>query len=316
MTTLNFQSASPSDSLTPLMRQYTSIKEKNPGTVLLYRMGDFYEMFNDDAKIASKVLGLTLTSRNHGSAEDVPLAGFPYHALDRYANRLVKAGYKIAICEQTEDPKNAKGIVKRDIIEVISAGTATEDNFIEEKSNNYIVGVVCPAAAASAQHGGSEGAWGVAICDLSTGVFEVEEVSASRLVEELVRIDPSEILCSDADAEGPAIGVVSKPCEARSCRSTIPGNSHLKTPRKALRDISASCRCRAWVWSRCTRASAPPAGCCRISRSRKKRPQTYSLSHAPIAFGVRRPRSVDHPQSRTAEADAHGRRGRDAAVNS
>src|SRR5664279_4355681 len=145
MTTLNFNSLPEDDSkasaTTPLMRQYNAIKEQNPDTVLLYRMGDFYELFSDDAKIASKVLGLTLTSRNHGSAEDVPLAGFPHHALDRYANKLVRAGHKIAICEQTEDPKLAKGLVKRDVVEVITAGTATEDNFIDEKANNYIVAV-------------------------------------------------------------------------------------------------------------------------------------------------------------------------------
>jgi DNA mismatch repair protein MutS len=186
MASLNFQS--PQDSLTPLMRQYNAIKAQNPETVLLYRMGDFYEMFNDDAKIASKVLGITLTSRNHGSAEDVPLAGFPYHALDRYANRLVKAGYKIAICEQTEDPKTAKGVVKRDIVEVITAGTATEDNFIEEKSNNFIVAVVA-----------AKDCCGVAICDLSTGLFQAEEISLLRLVEELVRIGPAEILLSGGE---------------------------------------------------------------------------------------------------------------------
>jgi DNA mismatch repair protein MutS len=173
----------PQDPLTPLMRQYNGIKEQNPDTILLYRMGDFYEMFNEDAKIASKILGITLTSRNHGSAEDVPLAGFPYHALDRYANRLVKAGHKIAICEQTEDPKNAKGLVKRDIVEIITAGTATEDNFIEEKSNNFIVGVVS-----------TKNCCGVAICDLSTGLFQVEELSQAVLGEELVRIGPAEVL--------------------------------------------------------------------------------------------------------------------------
>jgi len=101
-------------------------------TVTLYRMGDFYEMFNEDAKIASTVLGLTLTSRNHGGNDKTPLAGFPHHALDRYANKLVHAGYKIAICEQMEDPKTAKGLVKRDVIEIISAGTATEENYVNK----------------------------------------------------------------------------------------------------------------------------------------------------------------------------------------
>lgn len=173
---------------TPLMRQYNEIKSRNPDTVLLYRMGDFYELFNDDARIASKVLGLTLTSRNHGGAENTPLAGFPYHALDRYANRLVKAGYKIAICEQTEDPKLAKGIVKRDVVEVITAGTATEDSFIEEKANNFILSAY-----------GHEKSIGIALCDLSTGFFQLEEVSTDEFEKELVRIDPSEVLLCDID---------------------------------------------------------------------------------------------------------------------
>jgi DNA mismatch repair protein MutS len=149
-------------------------------------MGDFYEMFNEDAKIASKVLGLTLTSRNHGGTDNTPLAGFPFHALERYANRLVKAGYKIAICEQTEDPKLAKGIVKRDIVEVITAGTATDDSFIEEKANNFIVSLHCENDKV-----------GLALCDLSTGLFQVEEILSSEVEKEIVRIDPSEILLSD-----------------------------------------------------------------------------------------------------------------------
>jgi DNA mismatch repair protein MutS len=172
------------------MRQYAEIKSRNPGAVLLYRMGDFYEMFDDDAKIASKVLGLTLTSRNHGGAENTPLAGFPYHALDRYAHRLVKAGYKIAVCEQTEDPKAAKGIVKRDIIEVITAGTATEGSIIEEKANNFIM--------AACRNGGSVG---VAFCDLSTGQFEVEELSEGEIGHEIVRINPSEIVAAKGEEE-------------------------------------------------------------------------------------------------------------------
>ena len=173
---------------TPLMRQYNEIKSRNPETVLLYRMGDFYELFNEDAKIASRVLGLTLTSRNHGGTDATPLAGFPHHALDRYANRLVKAGYKIAICEQTEDPKMAKGLVKLDVVEVITAGTATEDSFIEEKVNNFIVGIHV-----------QDKTTGLAICDLSTGLFQVEEIKSDELERELVRLDPSEVLTSDSE---------------------------------------------------------------------------------------------------------------------
>jgi len=176
------------ENATPMMRQYNEIKSRNPDTVLLYRMGDFYEMFNEDAKIASKVLGLTLTSRNHGGTDNTPLAGFPFHALERYANRLVKAGYKIAICEQTEDPKLAKGIVKRDIIEVITAGTATDDSFIEEKANNFIISLHCENDKV-----------GIAVCDLSTGLFQVEEVLVSEVEKEIVRIDPSEILLADIE---------------------------------------------------------------------------------------------------------------------
>jgi len=178
--------------LTPLMRQYAAIKQQYPDTVLLYRMGDFFELFNDDAKIASKVLGLTLTSRNHGGAENTPLAGFPHHALDRYANRLVRAGYKIAVCEQTEDPKFAKGVVKRDVIEVITAGTATDDSFIDEKSNNFILAVAVDGERA-----------GVAICDLSTGEFSVEEIPLGRLEEEIVRLEPAEILCAAHEESRP-----------------------------------------------------------------------------------------------------------------
>ena len=175
---------------TPMMRQYLAIKKANPDTVLLYRMGDFYEMFNEDAKIASKVLGLTLTSRAHGSDDRTPLAGFPHHALDRYANRLVHSGYKIAICEQMEDPGTAKGVVKRDVVELITAGTATEDNFIDERSNNYIM-----AVAHRQDHAG------VATCDLSTGEFFVEEIPLSQVEDEIVRLEPSEVLLPDADKE-------------------------------------------------------------------------------------------------------------------
>jgi len=175
-----------SEKLTPMMRQYMDIKNKNPHTLLLYRMGDFYEMFYEDAKIASQVLGLTLTSRNHGGKDPTPLAGFPHHALDRYANKLVRAGHKIAICEQTEDPKQAKGIVKRDIIEIITAGTATEDNFIDEKTNNFIVSIF-PGQSLT----------GFSFCDLSTGYFSVEEIENEKFEEELVRLDPAEILIAD-----------------------------------------------------------------------------------------------------------------------
>jgi DNA mismatch repair protein MutS len=178
--------------LSPLMRQYYGIKERNPDTILLYRMGDFYELFDEDAKIGAAILGITLTARGQAGSEDTPLAGFPYHALDRYANKLVKAGYKIAICEQIEDPKQAKGIVKRDVVEVISIGTATEDNFIEERVNNFIAAVYSSQKSPTA---------GLAVCDLSTGFFQIEEFSEEMLEHELVRIDPGEVLISSDSSQ-------------------------------------------------------------------------------------------------------------------
>jgi DNA mismatch repair protein MutS len=180
------------EKITPLMRQYNEIKARNPDTLLLYRMGDFYEFFNEDARIANKILGITLTARYQGGAEDTLLAGFPYHALDRYANKLVRAGHKIAICEQIEDPKLAKGIVKRDVVEVITAGTATDDNFIEERVNNFIAAVY---------YAEKSGTCGLAVCDLSTGFFQVEETETEAVEHELVRVDPGEILVSADQAE-------------------------------------------------------------------------------------------------------------------
>ena len=126
---------------TPLMAQYSRIKTANPDTILLFRMGDFFETFEEDAKIASKVLGITLTKRANGAAEDVPLAGFPHHAIDTYLPKLVRAGYRVAVCEQVENPKFAKGIVKREVIEVVTPGVNFSDKILDHKKNNYLMAV-------------------------------------------------------------------------------------------------------------------------------------------------------------------------------
>ncbi|MHB8907239.1 MAG: MutS N-terminal domain-containing protein, partial [Melioribacteraceae bacterium] len=118
-------------SITPLMAQYGKIKENYPDTILLFRMGDFFETFEDDARIASKVLGITLTKRANGAAGEVPLAGFPHHAIDTYLPKLVRAGYRVAVCEQMENPKFAKGIVKRDVVEVVTPGVAISDKLLD-----------------------------------------------------------------------------------------------------------------------------------------------------------------------------------------
>jgi DNA mismatch repair protein MutS len=168
---------------TPLMNQYYKIKSQYPNEILFFRMGDFYEMFGEDAKIASKILGIALTSRAHGKAEKVPLAGVPYHAAERYVSRLIKAGKKVVICEQVEDPKKAKGIVKRDVVEIITPGTITIDNIIDEKSNNYLASLIQ-----------GKDKMGLAFIDLTTGEFKIDQDERSRILERVYTISPSEIL--------------------------------------------------------------------------------------------------------------------------
>ena len=124
--------------LAPMMKHYVELKDKYSDVILMYRLGDFYEMFFEDAELVAHELELTLTGRNAGLEERVPMCGVPHHAVDIYVDRLIKKGYKVAICEQLEDPKNAKGIVKRDVTEVISSGTIISANSLDEKENNYI----------------------------------------------------------------------------------------------------------------------------------------------------------------------------------
>ncbi|MGE5403086.1 MAG: DNA mismatch repair protein MutS [Ignavibacteriales bacterium] len=175
---------------TPLMSQYHKIKEGHPDTILLFRVGDFFETFEDDAKTASKVLGITLTKRASGAAGDVPLAGFPFHALDSYLPKLVRAGYRVAVCEQTENPKFAKGIVKREVIEVVTPGVALSDKLLDHKKNNYLMAVHIKESMA-----------GVSFCDISTGEFYTYEVNVSELAAQLELINPAEILLQKKDRE-------------------------------------------------------------------------------------------------------------------
>ena len=127
---------------TPVMRQFWKTKKEHPNSILLFRMGDFYETFEEDAKITSKILGITLTKRSNGAASQVPLAGFPYHALDQYLHKLLKSGYKVAICEQIEDAKESKGIVKREVVEIASPGASLSDNYLSQYENNYLASIV------------------------------------------------------------------------------------------------------------------------------------------------------------------------------
>ncbi|MBX7043799.1 MAG: DNA mismatch repair protein MutS [Ignavibacteria bacterium] len=172
------------------MKQYRNIKEKYPETVLLFRMGDFFETFEDDALITSKVLGITLTKRANGAASDVPLAGFPHHALDTYLPKLVRAGFRVAICEQLEDPKMAKGIVKRDVIEVVTPGANFSEKILDHKSNNFLASVFI-----------RENVCGFSFCDVSTGEFAASELHVTALPSLLDMINPSEVLISKRDKE-------------------------------------------------------------------------------------------------------------------
>ena len=172
-------------STTPLMKQYGQIKSSYPDSILLFRMGDFYETFGEDAVITSKLLGIVLTKRANGKASDVDLAGFPYHSLDNYLPKLVTAGYKVAICEQVEDPKLVKGIVKREVVEVISPGTITSDQVLSQKNNNYIASIVINKDLA-----------GISIIDSSTGEFFTGECAHADISENLTKYFPSEVVIS------------------------------------------------------------------------------------------------------------------------
>ncbi len=169
--------------MTPLMLQYYEMKAKYPECVLFFRMGDFYELFDEDASVAAKILGITLTTRNNGAAGATPLCGFPYHAAERYVPKMIAAGYRVAICEQVEDPKLAKGIVKRDVVEVITAGTAMSESNLDARQPNYVASLV-PAGEQFA----------LAMMDVTTGHFYVAGANVSELESDLYRRMPSEVI--------------------------------------------------------------------------------------------------------------------------
>ena len=177
-----------SNELTPMMKQYMQTKEEYKDCILFYRLGDFYEMFFDDALTASKELEITLTGKNCGLEERAPMCGIPYHAVDSYLNRLVSKGYKVAICEQVEDPKTAKGIVKREVIRVVTPGTNLDTQGLDETKNNYIMCIVYMADR-----------YGLSVAVVTTGEYLVTELdSQTKLMDELYKFMPSEIVCNEA----------------------------------------------------------------------------------------------------------------------
>ncbi len=178
--------ATPANEMTPMRRQYFQIKEQNQDCILFFRLGDFYEMFDEDARLAARELDLTLTTRdrNKPKEEQTPMCGVPYHSVDAYIARLVAKGYKVAICEQMEDPSQAKGIVERDITRIVTPGTVTESCMLEERKNNYFASLY-----------GKGGKFGVAFCDLSTGAFYATTCAdAQSAASELGRFSPTEVM--------------------------------------------------------------------------------------------------------------------------
>ena len=175
---------------TPLMRQYLEIKADYEDAILFFRLGDFYEMFMDDAVVAARILGIALTSRNKGEEDAVPLCGVPYHSSQGYITKLISHGYKVAICEQTEDPKQAKGIVKRAVVRVVTPGLVTDSESLEPKENNYLL------AVSGADHG-----YGVAHIDITTGEFRVTQVDLpDQVASEVTSLAPRELLFADNES--------------------------------------------------------------------------------------------------------------------
>ena len=174
------------ENLTPMMKVYCETKEKYKDCILFYRLGDFYEMFFEDALIASKELEITLTGKDCGLEERAPMCGVPFHAVDGYLNKLVSKGYKVAICEQLEDPKQAKGLVKRDVIRVVTPGTNLDAQALDESRNNYLMCIVC-----------MEDRYGLSVADISTGEYLVTELDGEKkLLDEINKFSPSEIICN------------------------------------------------------------------------------------------------------------------------
>jgi DNA mismatch repair protein MutS len=178
------------EKLTPAMKQFHQFKQKYPDCILFFRMGDFYETFYEDAKTCSRVLGLTLTSRNKGD-NPIPLAGVPYHAVEGYLKKMLEAGYKVAVCEQVEDPKTAKGVVKRDIVRIVTPGTLTDDILLNAKEDNFLCAISLGAKNQTA----------ISWVDISTGHFFAQQLPEGKLLDELLRLSPAECLLPDSRGE-------------------------------------------------------------------------------------------------------------------
>ena len=195
---------------TPVMEQYIEIKAANPDCLLFYRMGDFYEMFFEDAEIASRALGIVLTKRGKHLGRDIPMCGVPVIRSDEYLHRLIALGHRVAVCEQTEDPAEAKkrgskSVVRRDVVRLVTPGTLTEDTLLDARRNNYLLAIARARASAEADASRFALAW----IDISTGEFRIAECDRAGLAAEIARLEPGEIIVSDALYSDPRAGAVS-----------------------------------------------------------------------------------------------------------
>ena len=186
--------------MTPMLRQYLEIKDQHPDTVLFYRMGDFYEMFFEDAEVCSRILGITLTSRSKDDANKVPMCGVPYHAVSGYLGKMIKAGFRVAICEQTEDPKQAKGIVKREVVRIVTPGVTTDEQILDEKNNTFVCALCFKKKAKKLLVAG------LSFLDVSTGNFLVSQIPLAEnnldpIIDEISRMQPAELLLTEEELE-------------------------------------------------------------------------------------------------------------------
>ncbi|HET7411794.1 MAG TPA: DNA mismatch repair protein MutS, partial [Pararhizobium sp.] len=191
-------------SATPMMEQYIEIKAANPDSLLFYRMGDFYELFFDDAVQASRALGITLTKRGQHLGEDIPMCGVPVHAADDYLQKLIALGFRVAVCEQVEDPAEAKrrgskSVVRRDVVRLVTPGTLTEEKLLSPSEANYLMALARVRG---------DGTFGLAWIDISTGTFRLAETTAGRLLSDILRVDPRELVVADQVFHDPELRAV------------------------------------------------------------------------------------------------------------
>jgi DNA mismatch repair protein MutS len=247
------------DQLTPMLRQYQAIKRDHAEVILLFRLGDFYEMFGEDAKVASKVLDLTLTSREIGKGRRLPMCGVPHHAVDRYLARLIAAGHKAAICDQMEDPGKAKGLVKREVTRILSAGTLVEEHLLDERRANYLASVAV-----------QDGRIGLAAVESSTGEFTTTELTREQLGDELSRIGPAEVVVSpEAAQDAGLMEAVAKSCNCET--STLDGDAFLlETPREVLTKHFSTNSLRGFGCEEMPAAIAAAAGAIRYLQQMQK----------------------------------------------